>query len=281
MPLFFAVSTLFIKESYRWFLNRAKLILIPYFFFFFFENRGLLVDDFLQFIVNLFIGNWSSTESIIWFLPALFTLNVFVFFFKRSESSYKNILFVFSLLVFLLSTKIAKIHEFVPFGLDVALYMFILTFIIRVLYKKKYLFDKINLIAVIMALICSTIILFYFEPVKTFTKFHAIIDFAQFSVANTFIGYIGLIVLNISIFILAFKIPNFTVPSLVGKYSFPIFLTHLMVLYKLPMQIEFENPFVKIFSLVIVVVLSIALPMCLSILLMKISDNFKYIGFVK
>lgn len=281
MPLFLAVSTLFIKESKQWFFDRAKIILIPYFFWFLFQNRNLLIDDVLQFIINLFIGNWSSTKSIIWFLPSLFLLNLIVYYFKRSKSFYKNSLFVFSLVAFLLSTKIIEIHEFIPFGIDVALYMFVLTYFIGILYKKKYLFDKINSITIIIAIIFSSIMLFYFEPIKTFTKFHAIIDFAQFSVATTFIGYISFIVLNMSIFILFFKIPHISFLSLIGKYSFPIFLIHLMVLSKIPMQIEFENPFVNIFFLVIVVVLSIVFPVILSKSLMRISANFKYIGLVK
>jgi peptidoglycan/LPS O-acetylase OafA/YrhL len=69
--------------------------------------------------------------------------------------------------------------------------------------------------------------------------------------------------------------------AFIGKYSFPIFLIHLIVLYKLPLCIKFENTLLNYIFLIITFILSILVPIVISKSLMKISDNFKYIGLVK
>ena len=98
MPLFFAMRVLFIKNDFIWIIKRASLILIPYFFWFFYGHKKLLFENPLEFMRGVFMGNWESLNSIIWFLPALFTLNVLFYIFYKSNQGLKYLLFGLSLL---------------------------------------------------------------------------------------------------------------------------------------------------------------------------------------
>lgn len=80
MPLFLALSVLFIKSDWRWLVKIAALILFPYCFWFFYDQRLLILDNTNAFFSKLFLGNWNSTKSIIWFLPTLFSLNLLFFY---------------------------------------------------------------------------------------------------------------------------------------------------------------------------------------------------------
>jgi len=50
MPLFLAISVLFIKDSYSWILKRALLILLPYLFWFFYGHKRMLLENPLEFM---------------------------------------------------------------------------------------------------------------------------------------------------------------------------------------------------------------------------------------
>jgi len=281
MPLFLSISALFIKSDYNWLIKRASLILIPYFFWFLYDHRRMLLIAPKDFFTKLFMGNWASLESVFWFLPALFSLNVLFFLFYKGNKFVKIILFAISLLVFVFSNKVMLIHSVVPFGIDVALYIFILTFFIKFVYENRNRLEKINMPLSILAIILSSILLFYFEPIKMHTQWHSRIDLAQFSVPITLLGYISFIVLNVFIFFLFLKIKSNQLLSFVGTYSFPIFIMHLMILYKLPLLVKFDNIILNTFFMAITFILSIVLPIVFSKILMRVSDKFKYIGLVK
>lgn len=50
MPLFLAVSVLYIKDNYNWFFKRASLILIPYLFWFFYGHKKMLIENPVDFM---------------------------------------------------------------------------------------------------------------------------------------------------------------------------------------------------------------------------------------
>lgn len=281
MPLFLSISALFIKSDYNWLIKRASLILIPYLFWFLYDHRIMLLIAPRDFFTKLFMGNWASLESIFWFLPALFSLNVLFFLFYKGNKFVKIILFAISLLVFVFSNKIMLIHNAIPFGIDVALYILILTFFVKLVYENRNKLEKINMPLSILIIIISSLNLFYFEPIKMHTQWHSRIDLAQLSVPITILGYISFIILNVFIFLLFLKIKSNQLLSFVGTYSFPIFIMHLMILYKLPLLVKFDNIILNAFFMVLTFILSIILPIVFSKILMRISDKFKYLGLVK
>ncbi|SFD73313.1 acyltransferase family protein [Flavobacterium phragmitis] len=281
MPLFFALSVLFIKSDYKWLVKRVALILLPYVFWFFYENRFLFLENYQLFFEKIIIGNWNSIKSILWFLPALLSLNTFFFVFNLSSRSFKIILLAISILTFCFSSEIALIHNKVPFGIDVAFYLFLLIFLIKYIYENERIIESINFSLILLMIFGSIAILFYFEPIKTITQFHSRIDLAQFSVPATLVGYISFLILNISIFILFLKLNYNKQLAYIGFYSFPIFLMHVIILYKIPELLQFDNLILNIIFLLITFVLSIGVPIILSKLLMRVSDKFKFIGLIK
>ncbi|NQV78880.1 MAG: acyltransferase family protein [Lutibacter sp.] len=282
MPIFLATSAIFIKGNYTYLIKRASLILLPYAFWFSYEHKMMFFENTGVFFAKLFMGNWHSTESIIWFLPTLFSLNFLIYLFIKGQTFLKIILLFSSISTFIFSSKIAIIHNYIPFGIDVALYLFILTYLIKVTYQHKhYILNIAYYPMIIIMILTSTFLLFTFEPIKTLSRFHARVDLAQFSVPVTIIGYMSFIVLSISIFIFFMKVRSSKKLAFVGRYSFPIFLMHLTVLYKLPELIKFDNLILKLLLMIITFVLSILIPIIVSRILMTISDKFKYIGLSK
>jgi fucose 4-O-acetylase-like acetyltransferase len=281
MPLFLAVSVLFIKTDFYWLLKRASLILLPYLFWFFYANKRLLIENPIEFMGGAMMGNWESLHSIIWFLPALFSLNFLFFIFYKGTKLVKTILLLGSILAFTFASYIIQIHNLIPFGMDIAIYLFILVHIIKRIYENQNIIEKLNIPLLLVIIIISATLLFNYEPIKTHTQYHAIIDLAQFSVPITSIGYVSFLILNISIFSLFLKFRSSRILSLIGIYAFPIFLLHLMILYKLPKLIQVENFGLNILFLLLTFLLSIVMPIIISKLLMRVTDKFKYIGMVK
>ena len=269
------------KGSFNWLKKRVSLVLLPYLFWFFYEHKRMLLDNTDVFFIKLFMGNWNSLQSIIWFLPALFSLNLIVFLFNNGSNFFKSILLVVSFLTFVFSNQISSIHNIIPFGIDVALYMFVLTYFIRFIYENKKIVEKINILWVFIIIPMATFILFYFEPIKTYSHFHSRIDLTQFSVPATVVGYISFIFLSLSIFILFLKIKSNRILAFVGLYSFPIFLIHITILYKLPELLKFDNLILNISFMILTFILSIVIPIGLSKILMRISNKFKYIGLIR
>jgi len=281
MSLFFSISVLFIKKDFDWIIKRAAIILTPYLFWFFYGHKLLLFQNPIYFIEKLFIGNWGSLNSIIWFLPALFSLNLIFYIFYKSSNVLQCFIFGISILTFLFAKQIAFFHYYIPFGIDIAFYIFILTFLIQKIYKnqEKYTFIKFHWLLILITL--SSCFLFYFEPIKRHTQWLEIIDLAQYSVTETFLGYISFIILNISLFILFLKLKPIKIMILLGRYSFPIFLLHLIVLYKIPTYLNGVIEKSGFTPLIISFLFSIIIPIIASKILMKISVKFKYIGMAE
>ena len=250
-------------------------------FWFLYEKKKMIIENTDVFFTKLFMGNWASLESIFWFLPALFSLNFFFFLFFKNNRITKSTLIVDSFLMFVFANHIMSFHNLMPFGLDVALYIFILAYLIRLIYENKNWIKNLNLLMLIVAIIISSLLLFYFEPIKMHTQWHSRIDLAQFFVPVTVIGYVSFIVINLSIFTLFLKIKPNRVLEFIGTYSFPIFIMHLIILYNLPLRIKLDTTILNLLFMVLTFMLAIVLPIFLSKVLMKLSDKFKYIGLVK
>lgn len=228
------------------------------------------------------MGNWSTLSSIIWFLPTLFSLNLLFFIFNKSNKLFKYSLITLSFCSFLFASELVEYHYNIPFGIDVAMYLFLVSFLIKLIYEnKEIILNKINYFTLLLVLVLSSMLLFIYEPLKTHTQWHSIIDFAQFSVATTYIGYLSFVILNICIFVFFLKLKANKYFQYIGIYSFPIFLLHLIILYRLPNYISFENSTFSVLFLIVALIASIFLPIIISKILMKISNKFKYIGMIQ
>lgn len=225
------------------------------------------------------MGNWSTLKSILWFLPTLISLTFLMFIFNISNKYIKSFLLFLSLMSFFLEDTIVQLHNEIPFGIDIAIYLLILSVLVKFVYKnqEKNLFPKFQYVvglALLVVIACAMIL--NFEPVKVHSKFHMIVDFAQFSVPSTLIGYVSFLILNLAVLLFFLNVKSIKLLSFIGQYTFPIFLLHIFILFKLPNLFENKNLAVLLLTLFA----SIILPILISKVL---SDGglFKYIGMVK
>ncbi|MFA5995922.1 MAG: acyltransferase [Patescibacteria group bacterium] len=290
MPLFFALSIIFVRSiNFELVKKRVLTILFPYVFWFVWPHLDTGLIHPLVTIKHLLYGNWINIVSILWFLPALFSVNIYYALYRKySHKKYVGIFFVLAGIIFLLAKSIAQTyHVMIPFGLDLAIYLFPYLFIIDTIYKHKHFFTKYNkwyALLLIPVGISAVRLIDYYEPMKDYTPYIARIDLAQFSVPFTVIGYGAMMLLSSAIVIFFLIINPVKILSYIGKYSMPIYLLHLVVMGKLIMiynkVILLNNP--RLFLVVILISFSIIIisSIVISKLLTKLSKYAKYIGMV-
>lgn len=291
MALFFAVSILFVKGiNFDFIKKRALLLLMPYVFWYLWTVQNSFIVDTVATLKKVLWGNWAHVTSILWFLPACFTVNIYFALYRKYSGTYWVAAFWLAwLVVFLYAERIAAVyHPLFPFGIDLTLYLFPLLVVIDYIYRHKQWFQKVSawwaLALLPIAYGCIRIIDIV-EPIKTYTPFAYRIDLAQFTVPFTLPGLLAMLGLCSSITIFFLMAKPLGVLSTVGKYSLPIYLLHLTVIAKLAMVLNktalWQNPkffFMLMFLSIPVIVLT---AIGCSKLFSKLSPYAKYIGMVQ
>ncbi len=302
MPIFFICSCLFVKEfSWANFGRRVKGLLIPYVFWFFVLSYNYIfkwknITDFKCFklyLKGIVSGNWTHLyHSPLWFIPAVFMLNLFV------SLCYKNKYFkIFILIVSALDicfvTYIRKhFHTQVPWGIDTILYILPLALIIAHIYhnhlKTKGHFVPLKYL--IPTFIITIPILYVLNPIVP-SILHQRIDFSQLllpDLTNAMGG--GIIVFNMflySLFELLYRLKNIKLFEYIGKYSLLIFILHMSVYkmikpYVLKILLLPIGKDVAFFLILLIdIIVCIVFPILLQKILYRISDKFVYIGAKK
>lgn len=286
MALFFAVSILFIKEIHIELVKkRAALLLLPYVFWFIYPIRDIVFSNPEPSIRNLLYGNWAHVTSILWFLPALFTVNIYYSLYRKYSKKASFVFFVFSIILFILAEPIAaRYHVSIPFGLDIALYLFPYLFVIDTIYQRKDLLNKYkkwHALLLIPLYFLFISIINDVEPIKKYTPYMHRIDLAQFSVPFTPIGFFAMILLSSVIFIFFLMAKQSALLAYIGKYSLPIYLLHLMIIQKIVTvynRVELHSEFVFLLVTLLSIPVVIIISILISKLLVKISPYAKYIG---
>ncbi|EKD79358.1 MAG: hypothetical protein ACD_41C00092G0004 [uncultured bacterium] len=290
MAMFFALSILFVKPITTGFIKkRALLLLVPYVFWYVWPAKDALLTDPFPIARTLAYGSWHHIASPLWFLPACFTLSIYFSVYRKYAKTWWAILFwVAWLAVFLLADPIAaRYHNSIPFGIDLALYLFPLCVVIDTIYQQRHRLTNLRpwyALLLLPVYLGSIQVIDWIEPVKTYSAFTARIDLAQFSVPFTFLGFIALAGLMSSIMIFFLLVPPLRWLATVGKYSLPIYLMHLIAFGKLILlynQISWwDNPLY--FFVASCAAFPIVLGCCMlySKLLTKLSPYAKYIGMI-
>jgi fucose 4-O-acetylase-like acetyltransferase len=244
IPLFMAVSCLFVSRfTWRKTGSRALRILVPYGIWFalshpwrlLFAPAGLLGDGLM--------GNWTHLQSILWFLPALFTANVAMALWRRLESRglWVRVLLdagtmQLSLFAFLFAREVARLHDRIPFGLDVVI--FLLPFLLamgRVWRLRPALARLGGALAplALLALGLGWALVRFCEDLKCHGGFQRRVDFAQFTVPERLPGYLGMLLMGAALLLLADRIPFRRLWAALGRFSMPIYLLHYPLLVAL------------------------------------------------
>lgn len=308
MALFFAVSILFVKGiSFEFIKKRALLLLVPYLFWYLWPIQNSLIMDSTITFKNLLLGNWSQVgdstlifknllwgnwphvRSILWFLPACFAVNVYFAIYRKYSQTYWAVAFwLLWLGVFFSAEPIAALyHSRVPFGIDLAIYLFPLLFVVDYVYRHKDWLKKISawwaLFLLPVAYGCIKLI-DWIEPIKTYTAFAYRVDLAQFTVPFTVVGLLAMLGLCSSITLFFLMVKPLGVLSLVGKYSLPIYLLHLLIISKWAMAVNqvtiWQQPSYYFVMMVLAIPVVVATAIGASKLLSKLSPYAKYLGMV-
>jgi len=292
MPLFFGLSALFVKSfSWDYLLRRFLQMMVPFYFFaiidpinivFRIMHPGLGVApllfhlNFLDVIKTVFIGSGFYLQSALWFLPTLFLCDLFFSAVYKYRCNKIVILVsgaIFCVVLFL-AKQIQVQHVHIPYGVDIAIYMVPLLFLLHYVYKNKFRLLKYNAVIYVAGIILSSFLIFYLIPEKTQNGISRRFDLAQFDVPANLWGYALICVLSLCIFILFLYIDRVTIFSRIGLYTLPIFLFHTYPWFN---GLQYLPPAL---FLLISVVGDVLIGIGLSKLLIKLSPKFSWIGMV-
>jgi hypothetical protein len=292
MPLFFALSALFIHDySWPYVIKRALQLMVPFYFFVIIDPINLIFHPIfpklfavpfisglhlIDVIKKVCIGSGFYLQNALWFLPTLFVSNIlFAFLYKyRSNKIIIGIfLAAFCLLVFF-SKTINPVHYIIPYGVDIVIYILPLVALVRYVYFKKNIFLRYNIAFSIAGIIISSALIWLLIPPINEAGVQIRLDLDSFIVPDNLLYYLFITALSVFIFLLFLKFNKRTVLSTVGQYTLPIFIFHTYPWF------EYFRNLSPYAYLVINVLGSIILGIALSKLLMRISPKFKLIGMV-
>jgi fucose 4-O-acetylase-like acetyltransferase len=285
IPLFLALSCLFTKPfTFRQLRARARQVLVPYAAWMVLTHPGLALARPWALLGDAAMGNYARVQSILWFLPALFTTNLLMALWRRDRGPWARtcrgslLLLVFG--AFACTQALVRWHAHIPFGLDVALYLFPFLWLLDQLWRRQTLAGPWLLPAAILALPLGGVLIQWFEPLKTHSAYARQIDFAQFSVPATLPGYLGMALMAGALMVLASRLPAPRWLAVVGRYSMPIFLLHYLLLYALTRSIGMagESRGLLLLFGVAVTALSIALAMGMAWFCSRLAPRLAFLG---
>ena len=237
IPLFLALSCLFARPwSVAQTGQRARQLLVPFVFWLAVAHPGLLSRPWLL-ARDAAMGNWASVQSVLWFLPALFTANLLMGCWRRCAPLARLPLGALVLGTCVCAGRVALWHDTIPFGLDVALFLFPFIWIIDQTWRRRERLLRAAgpwlAPAALAGLVLGGALVRVCERIKTHSAFARRVDFAQFSVPETLPGYLGMTLMGVALVLLASRVPAPRWLAAVGRCSMPIFLLHYPLLYAL------------------------------------------------
>lgn len=292
MPLFFGLSVLFVKElSWRYIGRRFVKLMIPFYFFVIIDPVHLALQiihpglsavpllyhlNLLNIVKTAFISSGFYLQSPLWFLPALFVTDV-VFSFLFTCRFNTIILVAFSVLfcvVLFFAERIQTAHSHIPYGVDVAIYIMPLLFLLRYVYENKSYVLKYNPVVYIAGIVLFSLLILYLLPEKMLGGQNRRFDLAEFFVPGTILGYTLICALSVCIFLFFLYFNKPTIFSKIGLYTLPIFIFHTYPWFD---GLQHFQPALFLF---ISVIGNLIIGVGLSKLLMRLSTKFSSIGMV-
>lgn len=292
--LFFVLSgyTFKVKKDrnfYSFFKNKFFRIMIPYFFWaivfilpymVFGENMGKMIGnessfDWIVQIKNVFYGNGNNfalkQNSSLWFLPALFTMEIIYYFIIKHDKNNKCfdiILLIFELLVGYITYYF--LHIYFPWGLNTTLQLGVF-FHIGYLYKKYKLIEgksKLLNLPNITFIFVLGILSSYFN-----TRNVSAIDY-QYGYMT--LALISGICLSTLVIYLAYKVNNNRILEYIGKNTMGILIFHKIIILVFQTKIKIVSDILKSSNIIIELVTSIIisiLAIIFSLILTKITRS--------
>ena len=295
MPLFIAVSCIFLKPfSFTFLKRRVLLVLLPYFIL---EAQAYIFENYFESLWNQTFFIYPANYVHLWFLPVIFVVNVGMSIFLKFnliENTTKGRIFFFFLLT--TSTLISVFNEeianmafqnYVTLGIIILFFLAPLIVVIhRIWIHKPFKESWSNFI--IFSFIFVSSLLFYAK----FFGDHKVLNFIYFEFPS--IEFLPLLyMMTISVFLSLQTLPKkLSIFVYVGQHSYPIYILHWSIMSCLqgllfdemyliiddvldsPEALAAANVFYHLSLYAFIVAIAIIT----SKILLSISPNFKYIG---
>lgn len=244
LPLFIAISCLYIQPlSLAYSAKRALAILVPYVLYLVLQQWPALTQNPLGWLRMAAWGNFSSLQSIIWFLPALYLCNIAAAAIVKHEGSVGFGLALSGVALLSIATApwVASVRDLLPFGINLALMMLPFVFVLRLVERRREVLSYISRRACLIFTVGAAGCLFVLEPEKLTNPWRNKIDLAQYSIPSTPVNYLLWMMVALGVF-LFFRFRPISFLRFLGIYSMPIYLLHYEVIklaleYKLPEKI--------------------------------------------
>lgn len=279
MPAFFILGCLFIK-SFKREINSILPLLGCYIFWVVLHKRNP------EAVAHAIIfSNWESLNSILWFLPAIISFKLLLSLQFTGVLVYWRtvLLAIMGLITIYFHSEIQVKHNVIPWGFDIAVYLAPAAIAAKLYYNSKPLIlekviaDRSKFIMFLLIFSIFSIFSMAFvvrTSLNTYTVWHHRLDMAQFSVPG-FEGYFYLTGMMLAMIGVARIKMKENILSLVGNKSLSIFVFHIYA-------IGLTNKYLFIVSdnvlWVANIIVAVILSMLFSIVLLKISRHFRYIG---
>ena len=281
IPLFLALSCLFAQPlNLRQTGRRARQLLVPFALWMALTHATILVTRPGALAFDMAMGNWAHVQSILWFLPALFTANLLMAAWRRAPALARAGLLSAAAWAFLDASRLALWHDRIPFGLDSVLFLFPFLWVIDQAWRRRAAFTSGLLAAACLALPLGGLLVRTCEQVKTHSAYARRVDFAQFSVPVTLPGYLGMTLMGLALLVMAVRLPAPRWLAEVGRCSMPIFLLHYPLLYAFTRAIGLagEGRAALLAFATAVILLILAVAMGTAKVLARISPRFALAG---
>ena len=275
--LFFVISGFVFNESsnnyFSFIYKKIKRILVPYFiwsliflipFSFFGKDVSSSIgiefnNSIIQSLKNIIYGSGANSalrqNSSLWFLPALFSIEIVYYLIIRTIKKYNMNYYI--PLFFLIILSFIKYYFFnftLPFGLNTCLEIGFFFYIGYILRKNNY-FEKNNSIFLI-------IILFAIGIVAAFAN--NIVSCIEYEYGNLTLTIISGITLSLVVIAISYRISHCYILEYIGKNSLGILCFHKIIVIIFQTKVGFlsqllndSNIYCEVFLAIIVAVISI------------------------
>ncbi|MDR1119329.1 MAG: acyltransferase family protein [Dysgonamonadaceae bacterium] len=276
MPLFFCISGYFVSTSKYtfkdFFIRKFRTLIVPYFIFaivsLFFElligqkygNNANTHPDISKYIAGIFLAIPSRAylgfNIPLWFLPALFSIEIIFYLYRKYFHRYSWITVICSFLIGILLKHTLPFR--LPWGIDVAL--FAMPFVqIGYYLKRKNLNDaffiRMNFTAKSSIILTSAILTLLFSTVNIRHNSGVLVYALQFN--NYFLFFAAACTGIIFTFMLSSCIPASGLVRFYGRNTIILLGLHFMAysvvkgllhfIFQIPMEIINGNAYLKLF----------------------------------
>lgn len=242
VALFFIISGYTFKvttDSFFSFLKKKfKRIIIPYLFWAVFflvpflifgknfgDSLGMNVSNsFVKSLISILYGVGSNSalrqNTSLWFLPALFSIEIFYNFIIKFTDGKKNSDYIILLVALFISVLSNNLLKFIlPFGLNTMFEVGIFFYVGYLMNKNKFI-HKLSSYHILILFILGIV----------FCKYNTVVSFIEYNYGNLIFAYFSGLFFSICVLWISYKINSNYILEYIGKNTMGILIFHKIII---------------------------------------------------